>query len=861
MKRPSYSERFFRFLLRILPFDFQREFGSDMEAVFRQESQAAKGGAARTARLWWTTLTALFCVAPAEHIEVFRRDIHYGVRSLRKSPGFTFVAIVALGIGIGANLTIFGFANALLIRPLPVPNPSEVIRVLHYRWANVEYRAYVQYRDRNQTLSGLAGFAFSLVNFRADVLPESVWAMAVTGNYFETLRVQATQGRTIQEKDDRPGAPGVVMLSDGFWRRRFGGDPSVFGRTVWINGSPFTIVGIIPPSFTTSAPIAPQIWVPCLGMAPLTAPSGFPIHRCDSLIGRLRPGITVEKAQADLSAIAAGVASELGVGRLFLTVYPGRALHPEVLNSVAAFTGLLLALTGLVLLIACLNIAGLLLARSASRRREISVRIALGACRRQLVRQLLTESFLLVAAAGVVAVGLAVALARAVPSIPYPLQLPIVLEFAFDWRVALFGVGLAFGTMLLFGLAPALHAVKTDLVTAMKEGASTSVVRASRLRGAFVVAQLAASTLLLVIAVILVRSLASPQTADRGFTAANVLTASISLPPGFGRERSSEFYDQLLSRLESAPGVLSANIAEQTPLTLSNSGRIYEKENGDVFSVSQNVVSGGHFKTLDIPLLAGRDFSPADRAGAALVCIVNERLAQRMWPGESPVGKRLRERGANSRWIEVIGVARDSKYTTITEDPKLFLYRPLAQQYAPQTSLFLKSKGDPLSLLPQVQAAVRALDPEISVFAVSSLEKATAISLLPARIVAALSGALGIVALLLGAIGIYGVVSYLARNRTREIGIRIALGAQPSQVMRFVTSEMVRWTVAGLVIGLAAALAITIVLRNLIYGVSPGDPVSFLGVACILFAMAFAACWLPARRASRIDPLNALREE
>jgi predicted permease len=851
--KQSYSDRFFRFLLRILPFDFQREFGSEMEAVFRRERrQAAPSGTVGAVCVWWRTIAGLIRVAPVEHFEVFRRDIRYAVRSLRQTPGFAFVAILALGIGIGANLTIFGFVNSLLIRPLPVPNPGEVIRVFHNRLANIAYPAYVEYRDRNQTLSGLAAFENLRVNFRADVEPESVWAMAVTGNYFRTLKVNATHGRTIRESDDGPGAPGVVMLSDAFWRRRFGADPTVVGRSVSIGGNPFTVIGITPPSFTTLAPLIPEIWIPWNGAYTDPTPSA-------NVIGRLLPGASVEQARAELAAIAAGLARDRGL-RFFLTVYPGRILHPEIINPVAAFSGFLLALTGVVLLVVCLNVAGLLLARSASRRREISVRVALGASRSQLIRQLLTESLLLVSAGGIAAVGLAFAIARAVPAIPLPLQIPIALEMTFDWRVALFGIGLGLATMLLFGLAPALQAVKTDVVTAMKDGASTAVTKRSRLRAAFIVGQLAFSTLLLVVAAILARSLAS-QTADRGFTAEKVLTASINLPVGFSRQRGAEFYEQLLRRLDSVSGVASANIAEQMPLTLSTSGRSYETESGEAFPVDQNVVSGGHFRTLEIPLIAGRDFSPADGASAPPVCIVNERLARRIWPGESPIGKRLRERNANSAWIEVVGLARDSKYTSITEVPKLFLYRPLAQQYAPQASLLLKTKGEPMNVLPQVRAVVRELDPDIPVFAVSSLESAAAITLLPAKIAAALAGALGIVALLLGAIGLYGVVSFLARHRTREIGIRIALGAQPSQVMRLVMVEVVRWTVSGLVIGLAAALTVTIVLRSLLYGVAPGDPVSFGGVACILFATACAACWLPARRASRIDPLNALREE
>jgi len=866
MNKPSISDRVFRLLVRLFPFDFQREFGTEMEDVFNQERRsAATSGLSRMVRLWWTTLASVLRVAPGEHFDVFRRDVRYAIRSMRRSPGFVLVATAALAIGIGANVTIFGFANALLFRPQPLPQSKEVIQVFRNRWANVPYTEYLRYRDENRTLAGLAAYSNILVNFRADGAPQSEWAMTVSGNYFSTIRIAAGRGRTIEEADDKPGAAGVVMLSDAFWRRRFGADPSVVGRAVFVNGAPFTIIGVTPESFNGNlAPLAPALWIPWNGPY-------FDANRSAMVIGRLRAGVTIEKAQADLSTIAEAIAQELferiGVvqrGQL-VTVYPGRVLHPELFAPLTAFGGGLIALTGLVLLAACMNISNLALARAASRRREISVRIALGAGRKQIVRQLLTESLLLAVVGGIAAAGVVYFVVNSVPSIPFPLQVPLNFEFVMDWRFAAFTTGLGLLTTLFCGLAPALQATRTDVITAMKDGASTTAAGRSRLRSAFIVGQVAVSALLLVVAALAVRSLSSPQSGDRGFDARKVLTASISLPPGYSRDRAADFYAQLLQRLETTAGVASANIAEQVPLTLSSAGRTYEIESGERASVAQNVVSPGHFPTLGIPILAGRDFTVADRAGAPNVCIINERLARRFWPGQNPVGKRLRLAGMGRQeqeWIEVVGLARDSKYTGISEDPKVFVYRPLGQQYAPQVSLLVKTKTDnPLAVAPAISAAVQALDPEIPIFAVSALEDATSISLLPMRIAAALSSALGVVALALGAIGIYGVVSYVSRNRTREIGIRIALGARPSHVVRAVTADVVRWTLLGLGFGLGVALAVSILLRSLIYGVAVGDAVSFGGIAILLFATAYAAAWIPARQASRIDPLHALREE
>jgi putative ABC transport system permease protein len=856
-KRPL-ATRIYRQLLRVFPFDFQREYGSEMESVFRQEHRyAAKTGVAQKLNLWWLTLRGFLKTAPMEHLDVLRRDIFYGLRSLRKSPGFTLGAITALAIGIGANLTIFGFANALLFRPLPAPNADELVRVSMYSWGNVPYDHYIKYRDGNRTFSGLAAFQGAGANIQFGNTPELAIAMLVSGNYFDCLRIPAALGRTIAETDDRLGAPGVVMLSDGYWRRRFAASPSVIGTKVTIDGSPFTIIGVTPASFNgTMAPLTQEIWIPWNGPH-RDIPFGV------ALVGRLRSGVAIEQARADLGATAANIAQEINQ-HFYLTVSAARVLHPELVPPVAVFSGLMLALAGLVLLIACLNIASLLLARSTARRREIGVRIAIGASRTQLIRQLLTESLLLSIAGGMFGLGIAIWLGSILGTLrlPSPVPVPIVFDFVVDWHLVLFAVVISFGTTVLFGLAPALQSVKADIAMSLRDGSAAAGLSKSRVRAVFVVGQLGVSTLLLVTAMLLVRSLTSAQITNRGFVAENVLTVSMNLVnSGYTKERGIDFYNRLVRRLESTPGITSASVAEIVPLTASSAGRLFFRDEGTSLEVSTNSVSSGHFRTLDIPLLAGRDFTDADREGAALVCIINQRLGQRFWPGENAVGKRLRS--GPTQWTEVVGIAADSKYVGLGEFPKFFLYQPIAQHYPlrGQASLLIKTKTDPMSGLPAVRTAVQELDPSVAVFGINPLDKAAEISLLPIRIASAFASALGIVALLLGATGIYSVVSYLARNRTREIGIRIALGAKPSQVVRFVTSEAIRWITVGLVIGFVAALGIAQLIKNLIYGVPSADPVSFFGVGVILCATACAACWIPARRATKVDPTVALREE
>jgi predicted permease len=501
------------------------------------------------------------------------------------------------------------------------------------------------------------------------------------------------------------------------------------------------------------------------------------------------------------------------------------------------------------------------------------VRLAIGAGRGRIARQLLAESLLLSILGGAIGLGIAVAAARiiALRTLATP-EGPIGIELAFDWRVVLFATVMTMLTTALFGLMPALQSTRAAVHPALKDGSATGGTTRSRLRTTLVTAQVALSALLLVMAALLGRSLLAAMSTDRGFDADHVLTATVDLAVrGYTPQRGTELYEQLLGRIEQTPGIQAATLVDIVPLTLSNQAGVLLKEGQELPTdgrgsgqINVNAVSRGHFRTLNIALLLGRDFAEGDRADAEPVAIVNETLARRFWPGESPIGKRVRfvrSRTSFGPWLDVVGVVRDSKYVSVGEDPRAFVYRPIAQAYVSKVTLLAKTTGEPTTMVPAVRAHVRALDPDLPLSNVGPLESATNLSLVPVQIAAMLAGIVGLTALALAAIGIYGVTSYLVRQRTREIGIRLALGAQPREIVRLVTREGMRWTIVGLAIGLTMALAAAQLLSGLLYGITPADPVAFIGVAVLLAVTSYVACLNPAERTSRTDPMIALRSE
>jgi predicted permease len=802
------------------------------------------------------------------------QDLRYGVRALSRAPGFTAVALLVLSVGIGANATIFSLANAFFLRPLPVSDPASIVRVCSNRYSATKLRSYVEYRNRNSTLAGLAGFQMKSFGLLVDRDTEHVFGEIVSGEYFTTVGVAPARGRLLLPTDDRAGVSPVVVLSHAFWTRRFGGAPDAIGRTVRLNDQPFQIVGVAAEGFTgLMTPLKGDLWVPLAADA-LLRPALDEATRAGStslhLVGRLQPGIDRLRAQADLDTIGRQLRAAAGGSDTSpaVTVYQGTILHPEIAPPVTAFTAVLMAVVGLVLLIVCVNVANLVLARASSRGLELAVRQALGAGRWRLVRELLTENLLLswAGAAG----GLAIAYwsTRLIASLQLSAPVPVALDFAVDVRVLAFTALVAVLTALAFGLAPALSASSVNLVNALK--ATNSEGRwHSRLRSGFLVAQVSMSVLLLIAAGLFIRSFRNARSFDLGFDTDRVLTASVDLETrGYSETRGREFVRTIVESLDAAPGVVSANALDIIPVTLSNRTDEMIRE-GDPIAGSDrsprphvyvNVIGPGHFRTLRIALTAGRDFNDRDSESAPRVAIVNETLARRYWPGRSALGQRLRSTSQPNQSIEVIGIARDSKYVTVDEEPRLFVYRPFAQAYTPHVNLLVRTSGTSSEALRTIKDVLKAHDAGLAVFGVATMADATALSLLPARIAGNLLGALGILALLLAALGIYGVLSFIVRSRTREIGVRIALGATPRAVAVMVLGQALTWSAVGVSIGLVSAGLLTRLLQRFLYGISPTDPWTFGTVTVLLVVVACAAALVPAVRASRLDPIVALKE-
>jgi putative ABC transport system permease protein len=843
MARPSRSDRIYQRLLRLFPFDFQREYGEDMQAVFRAERRDAGGW-----RLWTRTLVGFLQTAPAEHWDVFRRDVRDGSRALARNKVVTLVAVASLALGLGANIAIFSVVNAMWFEPLPLPEAERLIRVTDgSAVGSVRFDDYLRYRDVNRTLEHLAAFQDTRVTLRADGPPEVVTATAVSGNYFAALRPRVLLGRAVSDLDDRPGAPAVVMVSEPFWRDRFGADPAVVGRTVVIDRRPFTLIGVTPSSFGGTDRDAPrEVWIPWHALE-----ARRPEHA--NMVGRLAAGVSTAEARAELRAIATQLAGGTQRRPAAVAVYPARMVPPGLTAYVVPFFAFFIVLVWLSMLIPCLNIGSLLLARAAERRREMGVRVALGASRTQLLRQLLTESFLIAASGGVA--GTAVFGATvAILVYRFDLSADFSSRMVFDWRVLAFTVAVVLAATVMFGLAPALHCMKTDVTAALKDGEATAPITRSRLRAGFVVGQVAVSALLLVIAALVARTLGNPRVVDPGFNGDAVYIGAVDLGGDYSRERGVRFLDAVLEGLRARSGVMAVSLSgADGPLSIGSAKRDIAGRNQDADVYSRFRVSPGHFRTLGIPLLAGRDFTPGDREGAAPVGIVNEALARRRWPVDSPIGKQI-------DGLEVVGLVRDADYTMST-GRRALLYVPLAQSYDGDVMLLVKAAGSATSVLSTVRQTIARLDPDVPVSSMAPVNDLADISRLPMRVAAALSGVLGGLSLGLALMGLYGVVAFMVRQRTREIGIRVALGATRARITWLVTGQAMRWTFSGLVLGAAGAAAVARILRFLLHGASAVDPVAVGGVALALAAVAYGACWTAARRAIQVDPMIALRDE
>jgi predicted permease len=672
-------------------------------------------------------------------LDALAQDVRFGYRAWRRNAAFAVTTIAVLAFGLSATILVFGIASELLLKRLAVSDPSRVVRIFSNRFSNTPYDHYLAYRDGNRTLSGLGIFAVVSVSLRTTGDPQHVIGMTVSGNYFDLIGVRPAVGRTLTPADDRPNASGAAVISHEAWQQRFASDPSIVGRAAFINGAPFTIVGVMREGYRGEmAPFAPEVWVPWNAPGFASASDGQR-GQTGPMIGRLGAGVSLRQAQAEFSVLAASLPSD-GAPPARVTVYPAFRLVPELASSVGLFAGFLLALVALALAITCVNLANLLLARWAARRHEIAVRLALGASRRRIVRQLLAETLLLAAAGSALGWALASAAARllARQTLSTPVG-PAGLDVAFDWRVFVFATAAMAGTTLAFGLLPALQSSSVPIRGGLTPGERAGGPLRTRMRMLLVSGQVALCATLLIVAALLLRGLQAATEIDRGFEAGHVLTASVDLTVrAYSSENGIAFYSQLSDRLEQLPGVTAVNLVDIVPLTLSNQTRFLVRE-GDALPqdgtpppvVHTNAISPGHFRALAIPRLAGRDFDRTDTPQSTPVAIVNETLARLLWPGQQAVGRRVQFAGARTALapaIEIVGVVRDSKYVTVGENPRPFLYRPLAQSYTPRVTLLVKTAGDPMSLLPVIRTELRRLDPDLPLYNAAPLDIATAVS-------------------------------------------------------------------------------------------------------------------------------------
>jgi predicted permease len=813
----------------------------------------------------------------------FIQDLRYGARMLLKNPAFSFIALLSLALGIGANTAIFSLVNTVLLRPFPVERSHE-LRSLSVQnksgsVAAFSYQNYIDFRDRNEVLSDVYASRIAPMGVSHNGNNERVWGYEVTGNYFQTLGIQPAKGRLFTPEEDRvPLANPLAVISHPCWQKRFGSDPDIVGKDVIINGHKFNIIGVTPEGFVgTELIFLPEIWVPMTMQEWIEPGNRWLESRSTQNIfvtGRLKPEVNPEQAEASLNLLMQQLGQEYpneNEGLAIELMQPGFVL-PGIRDAFVNFSAILLATVALVLLIACTNLASLMLARATKRRKEIAIRLSLGASRPQLIRQLLTESLLLAVLGGAAGLLLAIWIVDLVVAFKPPVDIPINLDLKMDWRVLAFSVALSLVTSLLFGLVPALQATKSDVVTSLKDEAGIGGYRRSRLRSGLVIVQIALSLVLLIAAGLVLRSLQSLQTMNPGFNTENGLLMSFDLGlQGYDEPKGKQFQRQIIERIGAVPGVRSASLTDLFPLSINyNSSTVYVQgqppvRGAEVPTSMVASISPDYFSTMDIPMLTGRTFSEQDNENATRVAIVNESFVRRLMPDinsiEDAIGRQFSYRSFEGPFMRIVGIARDGKYWTIGESPQPFSYTPLVQSYNASTILVVRSSIDPTTLAASIRKEFHNMDETLPVFGVKTLTEHMGFSLFPARIAAILLGSFGLIALLLAAIGIYGVMAYSVAQRTREIGIRMALGAQTGDVLMMILKQGITLAVIGLGIGLLVALAVTQLMSSVLYGVSATDILTFVLVPLLLAIVALLACLVPARRAARVDPMVALRYE
>ena len=801
------------------------------------------------------------------------QDLRYGARMLMKHPGFTFVAVLTLALGIGANMVIFSVVNAVLLRPLPYPEPERLIRLWESNpgrgWPEFSASApnFEDWRKQQAVFEQLAAYEFNTFNLTGSGEPERVAGVNVTANLFQVLGVLPALGRNFLPEEEQAGRNRVAILSDGLWQRRFGADPALPGRQIELSGESYTVVGVMPPRFRLTE--GTQLWVP------LTLDPALQPWRADrsnhnlSVLGRLKPGISVAQAQVDLDTIARRLEQQYPQSNSGWGVRM-RAFYDWIVPDQTRRSLLVLfAAVGFVLLIACANVANLLLARASTRQREMVIRAALGANRARVMRQLLTESLLLAIVGGLAGVLLALWGTELIKA-STALNIPRLNETRLDATVLGFSVIVLMLTALIFGLAPAWQASKLNLNETLKEGGrGDSSGARHRLRGALVIGEVALALVLLLGAGLMIRSFAHLQKVALGFAPENLLTMQVSLPGSKYGETASrvDFFSQLLERLRTVPGVTDAAAVTQLPLfsgmswamEITLEGREASSSSARL-SAATFAVTPHYFQTMGIPLLQGRDFTERDRGDALLNLIVNEAFARRFWPNENPIGKRFRP-GTSNPFGTVVGVVGNVRNVSLESEGGPAFYFSHGRIGMPGLVVVVRTVAPPETMTAALRAQVSALDVDLPVYNVRAMERLVSNAAGQPRFQTVLLGLFGAVALLLAAVGIYGVMAYAVTQRTHEIGVRMALGAQARDVLRLVIGQGMILSLVGVAIGLAMAFGLTRLLKSLLFGVSVLDPLTFVVAALLLVSVALLACYIPARRAAKTEPLAALHYE
>ncbi len=812
-------------------------------------------------------------------MSTFLQDLRYARRLLTRSPAFTAIAVLTLALGIGLNTAVFSVIDALLLRPLPGVRASSEIVQVYRTWPGIEYASSspmnlrdVQERSKS-VFTDVAAWSFESMNVSTGGQTQRVFGQLVSANYFSVLGASAIRGRTFVADEDRtPNAHPVVVVSHAAWQGMFGGDPEIVGRSIVLNGSPYTVVGVTGPEFRgVLSIVTPTIWFPLMQVAQIKPGAASSLttrgNQFMNLIARLQPGMTLANASAQMQGVLRGLEQdypdEYRGSSFTLVAQSDAGIHPMFRNAQVGLSTIVMAVVVMLLLIACVNVANLFLARARDRWREMAVRLSLGARRAVIIRQLLTESLLFALVSGAVGLLIAWWAMGLLNRVQLPFDAAINADLRLSLPVLIFTILATIVTGVLFGLAPALQATRPALIPALKGEAPSGESRSRASRG-LVVVQMALSMVLLVSAGLFLRNLSAATTVDKGFAGGNILLAELEPGlQGYDRGRATQFFATLEQRLALSPEVEGVSWARTLPLGLSNSQSGvqisgYTPSEEEQMSIDNSAVSPSYFDVMGIRIVQGRAFTARDDSSAQPVLVVNQRFAERFWPGQEAVGRIVRTRGEDRL---VVGVVPTGKYSSLGEAPTAFMYFPQAQEWSSSMILQLRTKGDPSAVVPLLRAEVTALDPTLPVANIRTLDSHLGIALMPARLTGGALAVFGLLGLLLASVGIYGVTSYSVSQRTREIGIRMAIGAARGEVVGLVMRQGLTMVGLGAAIGLALAFGAAQLIRGLLYGGNAFDPLTFIGVPAILGAIAALAIWIPARRAAGVDPVMAIRSE